>query len=109
MTAAAPQRPYSPERLAERWDCSAGKVRSMIRSGELVAFRLGKQYRISAAEVERIECLTIESGGTETDGSSSSMKTAEEFADRLALTTEAKQRPALVHFGRDDRRRHPNE
>lgn len=27
--------PYTPEKLAERWSCSAETVRAMIRRGEL--------------------------------------------------------------------------
>lgn len=38
----AAMRPYSPETLAERWGCSAEKVRLMYRNGELAGFRLGK-------------------------------------------------------------------
>ena len=36
------ERPYSPETLADRWGCSAEKVRTMYRNGELDGFRLGK-------------------------------------------------------------------
>jgi excisionase family DNA binding protein len=49
-------KPFSPESLAERWACSAEKVRQMFHRGELAGFRLGKLIRISAAEVERYEC-----------------------------------------------------
>ena len=28
--------------LAERWDCSPGKIRQMIAAGELTCLRLGK-------------------------------------------------------------------
>lgn len=48
-------RAYSPASLAERWQCSAGHIRGMIKRGELAHFRIGKLYRIAAAEVERIE------------------------------------------------------
>lgn len=50
-------RPFTPETLAERWECSAQKIRNMIMNGEIAAFRLGKLIRIPAIEVERIECL----------------------------------------------------
>jgi excisionase family DNA binding protein len=53
------RRPFSPETLADRWGCSAEKVRLMYRAGELAGFRLGKLIRIPAAEVERYECQTI--------------------------------------------------
>ena len=49
-------RPYSPETLAQRWGCSAEKVRLMCKGGELASFRLGKLIRIPAAEVDRYEC-----------------------------------------------------
>jgi excisionase family DNA binding protein len=49
-------KPFSPETLAERWDCSAEKVRQMVHRGELPGFRLGKLIRIPAIEVERYEC-----------------------------------------------------
>lgn len=58
-------RPFSPETLADRWDCSAEKVRLMCRNGELASFRLGKLIRIPAAEVERVECLSTASQSTE--------------------------------------------
>lgn len=60
----APARPYSPETLADRWGCSAQKVRNMIAAGELAGFRLGKLIRIPASEVERYECQTIPSPDT---------------------------------------------
>lgn len=58
-------KPYSPESLAERWCCSAEKVRIMYRNGELAGFRLGKLIRIPAAEVERYECQNTPSPSTE--------------------------------------------
>jgi excisionase family DNA binding protein len=57
--------PYSPETLAERWRCSAEKVRIMYRNGEIAGFRLGKLIRIPAAEVERYECQNTPSPHTE--------------------------------------------
>jgi excisionase family DNA binding protein len=49
-------KPFSPETLAERWGCSAEKIRQMVHRGELPGFRLGKLIRIKAIEVERYEC-----------------------------------------------------
>jgi excisionase family DNA binding protein len=49
------RKPFSPETLAERWGCSAEKVRQMFHRGELAGFRLGKLIRIPANEVERFE------------------------------------------------------
>ena len=33
--------PYTPETLAERWDCSPRQVRDMCTKGQLAFFRLG--------------------------------------------------------------------
>jgi len=63
-----PARLYTPESLAERWQCSAAHVRAMIRRGELIHFRLGKLLRISAEEVARCESQ----GSSDTWGSSPS-------------------------------------
>ena len=49
-------RPYTPATLAERWECSAEKIRQMYHRGELAGFPLGKLIRIPADEVERYEC-----------------------------------------------------
>jgi excisionase family DNA binding protein len=53
-----PAKPYTPESLAERWSCSAEHIRQLIHRGELVGFRLGKLFRITAIEVERFECAS---------------------------------------------------
>lgn len=50
------ERPYTPERLAERWDCSARHVRSLIAKGLLPAFRVGTLTRIRPEDVEAFEC-----------------------------------------------------
>jgi len=53
---------YTPDMLAERWHCSGKKVRLLILSGELRAFRLGERLiRIPADAVEEFECRTIAS------------------------------------------------
>lgn len=49
-------RPFSVPQLAERWGCSEGLIRKMIRDGRLQCFRPGALIRISATEVERYEC-----------------------------------------------------
>lgn len=69
---------YTPEMLAERWQCSAKHVRNMISDGRLRAFRLGgKLLRITEDAVTEFECQTIAcahieesspSSGTKTDG-----------------------------------------
>ena len=63
-------RPYSPRTLADRWGCSAEKVRLMYRAGELHGFTLGKLIRIPANEVERFECQNTPSQDTEANGPS---------------------------------------
>ena len=57
-------KPFSPETLAERWGCSAEKVRQMVHRGELQGFRLGKLIRIKAVEVERYECAQTQQTDT---------------------------------------------
>lgn len=52
-------RPFTPESLGARWECSAEKIRQMFHSGELAGFRLGKLIRIPAIEVERFECALL--------------------------------------------------
>ena len=64
------ERPYSPQTLADRWGCSAEKVRRMYRDGELRGFELGKLIRIPAAEVARYECQNTPSPDTEENGRS---------------------------------------
>lgn len=47
---------FTVNELVERWRCTRRSVIDMIKNGELAAFKLGKRrYRITAAEVERIE------------------------------------------------------
>lgn len=48
-------RPFTPDTLAERWDCSATTIRTKCNAGELPHFRLGKLYRIPAKIVAEIE------------------------------------------------------
>ena len=93
-------RPYSPETLADRWGCSAEKVRLMYRNGELPGFRLGKLIRIPAAEVDRYECQNTGSSDIE-GGSVSPTATPNEvaFASRLARQTGGSRSLALVKSG----------
>ena len=78
----APQqhaRPFSVPQVAERWGCSEGLVRKLIRSGELACFRPGTLIRIAAAEVERFECqqqtISTQSSASEVASPSSTVKT----------------------------------
>ncbi|WP_127045186.1 helix-turn-helix domain-containing protein [Pseudorhodobacter sp. E13] len=53
-----PERPYTPDTLAARWQCSAETVRNLIKQGKLEGFRLGRMFRIPAQAVEEYEqCL----------------------------------------------------
>ena len=98
-------RPFSPETLAERWGCSAEKVRRMYHSGEIAAFRLGKLIRIPADEVDRIECQASQNTPSSDIAESSFSPIRERpdgFESRLARQTGASQRLALVKSGRRD-------
>lgn len=87
------ERPYTPEGLAERWQCKTDHVRKMLQAGELHGFKIGaKLWRIPAAEVERIECRTIDSASSEEDGSlSGTARTEADIAGAL------KQRLRVMH------------
>jgi excisionase family DNA binding protein len=92
-------KPYSPETLADRWGCSAEKVRLMTRTGELASFRLGKLIRIPAAEVERYECQNTPSPDTEADGPSPSEKAMSAAESRLVRQTGGLRRLSPVSGG----------
>jgi excisionase family DNA binding protein len=100
MTAQA--RPYSPETLADRWGCSAEKVRIMYRNGELPGFRLGKLIRIPAAEVERYECQNTPSPCTE-ESSPSPIETTQESRAEYRLARQIGGGPKLspVNYGHE--------
>lgn len=57
-------KPFTPEALADRWDCSAETIRQMIHRGELTGFRVGRMIRIPADAVEKHECANTELGGS---------------------------------------------
>ncbi len=46
---------YTPQQLAERWNCCSNTIRNAIISGELRAFRVGRLLRIPAESVESFE------------------------------------------------------
>lgn len=54
------RRPFTPETLAERWECSAETIRLMCRNGQLASFKVGKMYRIPAASVDAHESTKVE-------------------------------------------------
>lgn len=41
--------------LAARWKCHRQSVMDKIHDGEISAFKIGRQYRISLREVQRYE------------------------------------------------------
>lgn len=51
-----PLPPFTVRSLSERWGCSEGSVRSLIRTGKIDHFRIGELIRIPAAVVWRFEC-----------------------------------------------------
>ncbi|WP_083903063.1 excisionase family DNA-binding protein [Octadecabacter antarcticus] len=54
-----PDRPYTPDTHADRWQCSAETIRQLIKQKRLVAFRLGRLFRIPAQSVKDFEqCQT---------------------------------------------------
>ena len=47
---------FTPQMLADRWDCSERHVRNMIKRGDIRSFLFGgKLVRISSEEVDRFE------------------------------------------------------
>ena len=46
---------YTLQDLATHWKCDVRVLRDMIHAKKLKAFLIGREYRITAAEVERIE------------------------------------------------------
>lgn len=49
----ADQRAISPQRLAKTLDVSTKTARGLIRSGEIRAHRVGRQWRIFQKDLER--------------------------------------------------------
>lgn len=46
---------YKPMELAKHWNCSRTMIQKLISQKKLVAFKLGRTYRISAKSVEEFE------------------------------------------------------
>ena len=92
-------KPYSPRTLAERWGCSAEKVRLMFEARELDGFRLGKLIRIPAAEVERYECQTTASPDIAANGRSPGETATAAYESRLERMTGVLPRLGLVKSG----------
>lgn len=52
---------FTPETLAEHWQCSARHIRNLVKEGRLTAFRLGGTLlRIKREAVEEFEASNIE-------------------------------------------------
>ena len=45
---------YSPETVAEIFDCSIEKIRKMIQKREIAYKKIGRLVRIPASEIERV-------------------------------------------------------
>ena|SRR5690554_772324 len=96
---AEPARPYTPETLAERWDCSAQHVRRLISQGQLHAFRVGRLIRIRPEWVEEYECRKSELPHSEESGTPSGT-TRKESATGSASTSLQMKRTVVTPSGR---------
>ena len=67
-------RPFTPDSLAARWQCSAETIRQMVHRGQLPGFRVGRMLRIPAQAVEDMECRNTGSGGSRAGSSSPGKK-----------------------------------
>ncbi|NSY97910.1 helix-turn-helix domain-containing protein [Agrobacterium tumefaciens] len=88
-------RPFTPETLAERWECSARHIRKLCASGALPSFRLGgKLLRIRLEDVEAYECQNGDLPGSTGNFALHGTK-PEESADVIDLAQRTrKRRPA---------------
>ena len=65
-------RPLTPERLAERWECTPNHIRAMCKKGELRHFRIGRGlYRIPPEAVAEYESRCLREGDRNTSSASS--------------------------------------
>lgn len=97
---------YTVRSLAQRWECSEGMIRKLIRQGLLQSFTIGTLIRIPAIEVERFECIA--SNGSEA-GSPLSGETMQESGTDERSTQQigrarkprpvASGRQATIHHG----------
>jgi excisionase family DNA binding protein len=51
---------YTVPELSARWQCTEETVRRMIRRGDLRAFRVGRQWRVTEEAVRWIECSQLQ-------------------------------------------------
>ena len=101
-------RPFSPQTLADRWGCSAEKIRCMCKNGELASFTLGKLIRIPAHEVERYECQTTPSPDTGENGLSPSQTVNVAAESRLARMMSGTPSRSPAPFGSASPQREAN-
>ena len=95
--------PFTPARLAIRWECTEQAVSALCRSRKLRAFKIGgKLWRIPADEVARWEKGETTSASDGTGGSSapSSAEDAADSAARSARLTGDLQSEGLQSFER---------
>ncbi|MGK7663332.1 MULTISPECIES: helix-turn-helix domain-containing protein [unclassified Marinovum] len=86
-------RPFTPDTLAARWDCSAETVRQLFKRGALRGFRVGRMIRIPADAVEEYECQTSASEGCAADTASTGLNPqAKDAAINLRHAPERKRR-----------------
>lgn len=53
---------FTAETLGAHWGVSSATVRNLVRSGQLKAFRIGRQIRIRPEHVEEYEASTTTGG-----------------------------------------------
>jgi len=96
---------YSVSSLAEHWGCGTDTIYSLIKSGDLPAFKLGgRLLRVRGDEVEKFECRTTTAcNDTEESSLSSGTKTDDATDIRLERLIERPRKPQLVHSGNDAR------
>lgn len=95
---------YSVSSLADHWSCGPDTIRSLIKSGDLPAFKLGgKLLRIRADEVERFECRSIASNDTVEPSPSSGTKRDDATDIRLERLIEHRPKPPRARSGSDAR------
>ncbi len=90
--------PYTPETLADRWQCSPRHIRNMIRDGRLRGFRVGgKLIRIRARVVEEFEqCQDTDLDDTEDNGQQSPEQEQAESVVRLARIERRQREPSTA-------------
>ena len=92
---------YTPETLAERWQCHHSTIRKMISRGELPAFRVGSSLlRIRVADVESFEqCQSTDLDNPEASGQQSQEP---EHAESILRLARIERRNRLKLDGRVD-------